>query len=96
MAPEHTAAMRRCDAVSVVTVRTFVVTAGGGWMGFLLLLSSPSFGVEQILTCLVGPFREHRTTHCLELQVDLQVVAKAGCDKISQEGDYVIIMRTRP
>lgn len=73
MTPEHMAAMWRCDAVSVATVRTFAVTAGGGWMGFLVLLSSPSSEVVQVLTRLVGPFREHRTTHSLELQVDLQV-----------------------
>lgn len=42
MAPEHTATIRWCDAVSVAMVLTFAVTAGGGWMGFLLLLS-PSF-----------------------------------------------------
>lgn len=64
--------MRWCDAVSVATVRTFALTAGGGWMGFLLL-SSPSSGVEKVLTRLVGLFRELRTTHSLELQVDLQV-----------------------
>lgn len=73
MAPEHMAAMRWCDAVSVVTVHTFAVTAGGGWMGSLLLLSSSSSGVGKVLTRRVGLFREHRTTHSLELQVDLQV-----------------------
>lgn len=73
MAPEHTAAMRRCDVVSVAMVGTFTFTAGGGWMGFLVLLSSPSSEVVQVLTRLVGPFREHQTTHSLELQVDLQV-----------------------
>lgn len=54
MAPEHMAGMRWCDAVSVAMVRMFAVFAGGGWMGFLLLLSSPSSGVGKVLTRLVG------------------------------------------